>query len=66
MLTADKEDYNKQTLINELLLGSGVVVFKNVYDLNDIELARELINKLASNQEFASAIAFLLNLARGI
>ena len=51
MLTADKEDYNKQTLINELLLGSGVVVFKNVYDLNDIELARELINKFASNQE---------------
>ena len=51
MLTADKEDYNKQTLINELLLGSGVVVFKNVYDLNDIELARELINNLASNQE---------------
>ena len=51
MLTADKEDYNKKTLINELLLGSGVVVFKNVYDLNDIELARELINKFASNQE---------------
>ena len=51
MLTADKENYKKQTLINELLLGSGVVVFKNVYDLNDIELARELINKFASNQE---------------
>ena len=51
MLSANKDNYNKQQILDELLKGSGVVIIKDVYNSKDIDLARETINNLASNQE---------------
>ena len=42
-------DYKK--VLDELLLGSGVVLFKEVFDLNKINEAREIVNKFAENQD---------------
>ena len=42
-------DYKK--VLDELLLGSGVVLFKKVFDLNKINEAREIVNKFAENQD---------------
>ena len=51
MLLTIKDKYNKQDILDELLKGSGVVVIKDVYNSKDINLAREIINNLASTQE---------------
>ena len=51
MLLVKKDNYNKKDILEELLQGGGVVVIKDVYSLEDIELAREIINKTASSQE---------------
>ena len=51
MLLANNDDYNKQDILNELLKGSGVVVVKDVYSSEDIEITRNIINEFASNQE---------------
>ena len=45
MLLAKKDDYNKQDILNELLKGSGVVVIKDVYSSEDIEITN-IINDL--------------------
>ena len=50
MLLAKNDDYNKQDILNELLKGSGVVVIKDVYSPEDIEITRN-INEFASTQE---------------
>jgi len=42
-------DYKK--VLDELLFGSGVVLFKKVFDLNKINEAREIVNKFAENQD---------------
>ena len=42
-------DYKK--VLDELLLGSGVVLFKKVFDLNKINEARAIVNKFAENQD---------------
>ena len=42
-------DYNK--LLNELLRGSGVVLIKEVFPVDKIKEAREIVNKFADNQE---------------
>ncbi|MDC2979665.1 phytanoyl-CoA dioxygenase family protein [Pelagibacteraceae bacterium] len=51
MLLAKNDDYNKQDILNELLKGSGVVVIKDVYSSEDIEITRNIINEFASTQE---------------
>ena len=51
MLSLDKATYNKDSILDELLNRSGVVVIKNVYSKKDIDTAREIINKFAENQE---------------
>ena len=51
MLLANKVNYNKQQILDELLKGSGVVVIKDVYETKDIELARDIVNKFASTQD---------------
>ena len=51
MLLTIKDKYNKRDILDELLKGSGVVVIKDVYNSKDIDLAREIINNLASTQE---------------
>ena len=51
MLSAKKDSYNKQDILNELLKGSGVVVIKDVYSPEDIEITKNIINKFASTQD---------------
>ena len=48
-LTKSFTDYKK--VLDELLVGSGVVLFKEVFPLNKINEAREIVNKFADNQE---------------
>ena len=51
MLELDKKYSDKQKVFDELLLGSGVVVFRNVFDLKKIAEARKITNHFADNQE---------------
>ena len=51
MLISKKTNYNKQDILDELLKGSGVVVIKDVYNIKEINNARDLVNKFASNQD---------------
>ena len=51
MLELDKKYSDKQQVFDELLLGSGVVVFRDIFDLKKIEEARNITNHFADNQE---------------
>ena len=46
-----KENYNTKDVLNELMQESGVIVFENVYNLDDIKSAREIVNHFADTQE---------------
>jgi hypothetical protein len=46
-----KENFNTKDVLNELMLESGVIVFENVYNLDDIKSAREIVNNFADTQE---------------
>jgi len=48
-LTKSSTDYN--IVLDELLVGSGVVLFKEVFSFTIIDEAREIVNKFADNQE---------------
>ena len=47
----NKNDYNLEEALNELMLGSGVIVFSNVFNLDDIKSAREIVNNFADTQD---------------
>ena len=51
MLELDKKYSDKQQVFDELLFGSGVVVFRDIFDLKKIEEARKITNHFAENQE---------------
>ena len=51
MLELEKKYSDKQKVFVELLFGSGVVVFRNIFDLEKIEEARNITNHFAENQE---------------
>ena len=51
MLELNKPLSYYKTILDELLFGSGVVLFKKVFDLNKINEAREIVNKFAENQD---------------
>ena len=51
MLEVKKSYSDRQKVFDELLIGSGVVVFRDVYSLDQINKAREIVNKFADNQE---------------
>ena len=51
MLVFEKENYNKKSILKELLTGSGVIVIKNAYDEYQIQNAREIINKFADTED---------------
>ena len=46
-----KDSFNIKEALNELMHESGVIVIENVYNLNDIEEAREIVNHFADTQE---------------
>ena len=46
-----KDNFNIEEALNELMLGSGVIVFNNVYNLDDIKYAREIVNHFADTQD---------------
>ena len=46
-----KNNINDKEILMELMSGSGVVVVKNVFDIEKIQEARELINYIADTQE---------------
>ena len=46
-----KENFNTHDVLNELMQESGVIVFENVYNLEDIKSAREIVNHFADTQE---------------
>ena len=51
MLELDKYYTDHKSIFDELLFGSGVVVFKEVFLTNQINEAREIINKFADSQD---------------
>jgi ectoine hydroxylase-related dioxygenase (phytanoyl-CoA dioxygenase family) len=51
MLELSKPFTNYNKVIDELLVGSGVVLFKEVFPLNRINEARAIVNTFADNQE---------------
>ena len=51
MLELDRKYSDKQKVFDELLFGSGGVVFRNIFDLKKIEEARNITNHFAENQE---------------
>ena len=46
-----KDSYETDEALNELMQGSGVIVFSNVFSLEDINLAREIVNHFADTQD---------------
>ena len=44
-------NYDPDSIFNELMTGSGVVVIKNVFDLQTIKLARDVVNHFADTEE---------------
>jgi len=46
-----KDNYSVDEAINELMKGSGVIVFEKVYDLDLIHEARTIVNTFADTQE---------------
>ena len=50
MLSVEKTSYNKKSILDELLHGSGVVLVKSVYSKEEINTARDILNKFAENQ----------------
>ena len=46
-----KENFKINDALNELMQGSGVIVFEKVYDLNDINVAKKIVNHFADTQE---------------
>ena len=46
-----KDNFNIEEALNELMLGSGVIVFNNVYNLDDIKSAREIVNHSADTKD---------------
>ena len=46
-----KDNFVIENAINELMHESGVIVFENVYNLDDIKSAREIINHFADTEE---------------
>ena len=56
MLELNKSFSDYKKVLDELLLGSGVVLFKKVFDLNKINEAREIINNFESFDNTISKI----------
>tara|TARA_B100000902_G_scaffold116354_1_gene117130 strand:+ start:44 stop:901 length:858 start_codon:yes stop_codon:yes gene_type:complete len=46
-----QHNFEVQEALNELMRGSGVIVFENVYNIEDINSAREIVNHFANTQE---------------
>ncbi|MBD1148113.1 phytanoyl-CoA dioxygenase family protein [Pelagibacterales bacterium SAG-MED31] len=46
-----KDNFNTIDVLNEIMKGSGVVVFENVFNSNDIAEARKIVNDFANTQE---------------
>jgi len=51
MLELDKSNIDTKKFLDEILNGSGVVVFKNVFNINEINLALEIVNKFSETQD---------------
>ena len=51
MLELTKLSINYKKVLDELLVGSGVVLFKDVFSLDKINEARDIVNKFADNQD---------------
>ena len=51
MLESNKSYSDSKNILDELLVGSGVVIFRDVYPVDQINEAREIVNKFADNQE---------------
>ena len=51
MLELDKNYTDQKRIFDELLVGSGVVVFKEVFLIDKINEAREIVNEFASKQD---------------
>ena len=45
-----KDDFNIEEALDELMRGDGVIVFSNVYNLDDIKSAREIVNFISPRQ----------------
>ena len=46
-----KDNYDTDEALNELMQGSGVIVFSRVFNLEDINSAREIVNLFADTQD---------------
>ena len=50
MKVFSNSNYNADFIFDELMTGSGVVIIEDVYDMNVINSAKEIINNLADTQ----------------
>ena len=46
-----KDNFDTDEALNELMKGSGVIVFSGVFNLEDINSAREIVNHFADTQD---------------
>ena len=46
-----KDNFNIEEALDELMRGTGVIVFSNVYNLDEIKSAREIVNHFADTQD---------------
>ena len=51
MLEFNKSYSDSKKILDELLIGSGVVVFRDVFPIDQINEAKEIVNKFADNQK---------------
>ena len=51
MLKLDKASIDDKKILNELLVGSGVVIVKGVFQIDNINEALEIVNKFADSDE---------------
>tara|TARA_B100000686_G_C16520443_1_gene826936 strand:- start:147 stop:545 length:399 start_codon:yes stop_codon:yes gene_type:complete len=51
MLELNTSYSNHKKILDELLIGTGVVVIKDAFDINKIEEAREIVNKYADKAD---------------
>ena len=64
MLELNKSYSDSKKILDELLIGSGVALFRDVFSIDEINDAREIVNKFADNQEqyiLVRKFLFLMN-----
>ena len=57
MIKFNKNDYNLEEALNELMLGSGVIVFSNVFNLDEEIASNEVATGLVEGIELDTVLS---------